>query len=208
MQIDSRSLRSQSPISHLPNEILTHIFFFLRLDTRRKHEDWSRLTVTHVCRLWREVALCCSHLWSEVTSIRHLDAIQELVHRAKNTELTIDIDETFAKTDSVLDALLPHVGHTATLKLDPGSSRELSRDLQWYDSLLTSKPAPVLQTLELGSNRNAYKVPSDIFLGITPHLRSLSLNHCLVDFSSPLFQCELRHLTLLETPTVDGSNLM
>ena len=158
------------------------------------------------------MALCCPHLWSEVTSIRHLDGIQELVHRAKNTELTIDIDETFAITDGVLDALLPHVGHTATLKLDTGSSRELytgsTRDLQWYDSLLTSKPAPVLQTLELGSNRTAYKVPSDIFLGITPHLRSLSLNHCLVDFSSPLFQCELRHLTLLKTLTVDGSNLM
>ena len=204
---------SVAPISQLPNEILIHIFFFLRLDTRHgRHEDWSRLTITHVCRLWREVALCCPHLWSEVTSVRCLDGIQELVYRAKDTELTIDIDETFPIIDGTVDALLPHIGHTATLKLDADGSRAFDigspRDSQWYHSLLTSKPAPVLQTLQLGYFRFPYKFPSDLFLGITPRLRSLSLNHCLVDFSSPLFQCELRHLTLLKIRTVDESDLM
>ncbi|ETW76406.1 hypothetical protein HETIRDRAFT_480534 [Heterobasidion irregulare TC 32-1] len=178
-------------ISQLPTEILTHILSLLRLDGRH---DSSRLKATHVCRRWREVALACPYLWSEVTSLRRLNGILELIRRAKNVDLTFDIDETFPTTNVILGQLVTHIGRTQTLKLEIDY-----RNWRWCNSLLMSKPAPALQSLQLVSTTDIeYQLPSDMFMGTCPPLRSLSLRRCFVNFSSPLFHCELTHLTLID----------
>ena len=184
-------------ISQLPTEILIHILSLLRLDDRYGG-DLSRLKATHVCRRWREVALACPHLWSEVTSIRRLNGILELIRRAKNVDLTLNIDQIFPTTGVIQFELLAHIGRTQTLKLGIG---DCNRD--WCNSLLTLRPAPALQSLQLVAYQYRYQLPSNLFMDTCPPLRSLSLTKCDIAFPSPLFHCELTHLTLIDICVFD-----
>ncbi|KAI0066389.1 hypothetical protein BV25DRAFT_1835461 [Artomyces pyxidatus] len=69
---------AHSPVSRLPVELLTRIFHLVAISERAGDVLWrtsfrdpigSRLgwiKVTFVCRRWREVALGCAKLWSNV----------------------------------------------------------------------------------------------------------------------------------------------
>ncbi|KAH9918353.1 uncharacterized protein BXZ73DRAFT_52950, partial [Epithele typhae] len=81
---DFKNLRTtgpySAPIFHLPNEILTEIFRIATEDRRKLtildiHDDteerWEAfeflVTLTHVCRGWRQVALQFSELWTHAS---------------------------------------------------------------------------------------------------------------------------------------------
>ncbi|KAF6756790.1 hypothetical protein DFP72DRAFT_809833, partial [Ephemerocybe angulata] len=63
-QQDSEARRG-SLLPDLPPEILAAIFLLVPRD----EGDTSWISVTHVCRLWREVALDCSRFWSDLNSV-------------------------------------------------------------------------------------------------------------------------------------------
>ncbi|KAF6759713.1 hypothetical protein DFP72DRAFT_806277, partial [Ephemerocybe angulata] len=63
-QQDSEARRG-SLLPDIPPEILAAIFLLIPRD----EGDTSWISVTHVCRLWREVALDCSCFWSDLNSV-------------------------------------------------------------------------------------------------------------------------------------------
>src|ERR1019366_7937030 len=90
------SLRNAlAPISLLPPEILARVFHFLTLEeppcSGEQNLGWIR--ATHVCRLWRQVALGDSSLWAKISGIpTNTERISEMLARARNAPLDIDLD--------------------------------------------------------------------------------------------------------------------
>ncbi|KAF8259143.1 hypothetical protein EI94DRAFT_1048760 [Lactarius quietus] len=65
-------MNERALVSRLPVEILIHIFSYYPASDLYPHvrhrppPPW--LAVTHVCRRWRNAALCCPFLWVEIIS--------------------------------------------------------------------------------------------------------------------------------------------
>ncbi|GJE98618.1 F-box protein [Phanerochaete sordida] len=88
----------------LPPEILTQIFAEAARDAHEtyvrslKHESlprdpelprpYSWITLTHVCRLWRVIALSRPALWSDI-SVIDADATEEIMERTRSHTITI-----------------------------------------------------------------------------------------------------------------------
>jgi F-box-like len=109
------------PISILPPEVLARVFHFLSLEERpcsgKQKLGWIR--ATHVCRFWRQVALGDSSLWARISGIpTNLELISEMLARARNTPLDIDIDLDGTPSPEVLLLMFPpHLSHTRRLRL-------------------------------------------------------------------------------------------
>ncbi|CAL1706679.1 unnamed protein product [Somion occarium] len=90
--------REGSWISRLPNELLEKIFMHLRDATiinqsthARDAHSWVR--VCGVCRLWCEVALQCSALWSYISGYtKTADQIEMMLKRSKQSPLTVHLN--------------------------------------------------------------------------------------------------------------------
>ena len=116
------------PISVLPLEILARAFRFLVLKESPLvgNTDMGCIRVTHVCRDWGQVALDDSSLWAKIwgSSTMTTRWLSEMLVRAKNALLDIDL---FAMSWISRDALimsLPHLFHTRLLRILflPGST--------------------------------------------------------------------------------------
>ncbi|KAA1473284.1 hypothetical protein DENSPDRAFT_749860, partial [Dentipellis sp. KUC8613] len=92
-----RSLRNTaSPVNKLPPEILARVFVCCAVlerprlvitATRRFHPGW--ITVTYVCRYWREAALQESALWWEITDEFGLHWMNEMLARSKAVPVSL-----------------------------------------------------------------------------------------------------------------------
>ena len=85
------------PIGRIPNEILLEIFFQLVQEVREDYENldnndeqypYSWLTLTHVCRRWRGVALQNAKLWRWIVPIR-TDMAEEFMRRSGIVNLIV-----------------------------------------------------------------------------------------------------------------------
>ncbi|KAI0058017.1 hypothetical protein BV25DRAFT_1811567, partial [Artomyces pyxidatus] len=92
---------SRVPINRLPVEILARVFsFYARIDIpgatmravspatpRRRSLGW--ITITFVCRRWRQVASHHASLWSTVKFALGWEWAKEMVSRAKSVPLDV-----------------------------------------------------------------------------------------------------------------------
>ncbi|KAJ7465365.1 hypothetical protein B0H11DRAFT_63608 [Mycena galericulata] len=156
-----------SPLRHLPTEILAEIFkicvaqsrFLNMFDYSIDNPRTAPILLTHVCSLWRHVAITTPRLWDRL-SLRSPSAypmgkvplIADLVNRSHPHWLVVeirtssrDIDDT-KLTHSVLPALvaLPQFR-------DRVESLELGLDIRTFPAILSlSTPnLPRLRTLDL-----------------------------------------------------------
>ena len=109
-----------TPIFILPPEILARVFHFLVLEdpacSTEQNLGWIR--ATHVCQFWRRVALDDSSLWATISSISpNTGFISEMLARARNAPLNIDIHFDGGSGEEVLRMLPPHLSHTRELRL-------------------------------------------------------------------------------------------
>lgn len=114
LQADIRSvstrLNSLIESASLPEELLEYIFLYCvgscinsepLLEPRRPHRRVVQLlSILHVCQRWREVALGCSRLWSEIIVPCHPDFLAASLCRSGNLDLDITVMPT-ANVDTV-----------------------------------------------------------------------------------------------------------
>lgn len=160
-------LNSTSPVCSFPSEILTEVF----LRAARSHErdaithlktlppySWIRW-VTHVCRHWRNVALNCQPLWSNLTLTGCRDFMALLLERTKDMPLSIRMvltNESPSRSsrswrEEAAKLLLSHLPRTRTLSLTV-----VERYLGDAFEYIATVPAPLLESLYIFQDATAY----------------------------------------------------
>ncbi|KAI0308637.1 hypothetical protein OF83DRAFT_202978, partial [Amylostereum chailletii] len=228
---------SLAPVCRIPPEILAVIFelyiLLFQLDITHVHRDpgsprtlansniaWV-VSLTHVCRHWRNVALGSPTLWNRVDVSTGLEWWTEMVSRSGTVPTTLDASD-YASCDSyrfrsgpprdksgcVLKRLhkarvFPtHIHRTMDLHIS-GCVANVKATV----ATLATTPAPALQALTLrpsprpGSGgffpkpKGKYTMISEtLFSGVAPSLRRISFENCYLPWTSPL----LKNLTYLK----------
>ena len=187
------------PISLLPPEILTRVFHFLALDeppfVGKQNLGWIR--ATHVCQHWRQVALDDSSLWARISGKPTKTLwIVEMLSRAKNAPLDIDIDLARAPSP-IVGFLLPlRLSHTRKLCI-----RDLSTPDTVHLRTFYNQEAPALEHFELEASLTFPITLPDLgvttlFKGQAPKLRTHSLSHVLTPWS-PIPRGQLTQLKIV-----------
>ncbi|KAI0264918.1 hypothetical protein BC834DRAFT_238385 [Gloeopeniophorella convolvens] len=204
-------LNALAPVSLLPAELLTRIFHLLR-DDRCYNKD-TRLpfwiTVTHVCRHWREVALSDSTLWSGIWDNFPMCTekwLVEMLIRSKEALLDVDLRKPSAELlrsvafhpshirSLVLNCLTGSPSNESVQKLLMSEAPELEELYLGPKSLITSPPIVLLNDLPASSGFR-------LFRGQAPKLRSIHLYQIHIPWAY-LPRCTLSHLSI--TSSSDG----
>ncbi|KDQ52215.1 hypothetical protein JAAARDRAFT_485411 [Jaapia argillacea MUCL 33604] len=194
-------LNTFAPVSRLPPELLVEVFVLCTRGYCHPSADLDWIKVTHVCHNWRQVALRAAHLWTRLP-IGNERWVIEMLLRSNNAPLVV----------------LCHHDHEGFTGLDAALQnldrvRELSTVVPHWNAQWSS-PAPLLEVLRvttgvgpLTSPKSHMTIPRDLFRGTTPSLRTIHINRCSADWTSPFFCC-LTHLNISEIlrasrPTLD-----
>ncbi|KAI0303372.1 hypothetical protein B0F90DRAFT_1710492 [Multifurca ochricompacta] len=200
------------PVSRLPNILLTHIFTLLLNDSQHiyhQHTSPTCLHVSHVCRTWRDAALHCSLLWTNIL-FRPPEWTAIMLERSRTAPLTIEVlilPRDFANTaflNSVRLALshIRHIRYLCIILLDR------CHDLGDLLSFFPSESPSALEELTLSSHSDfpIYTFPS---FESASQLRSLDLNRCHINwqmFSSlgNLTSLVLKDIPIISRPSIDN----
>ena len=198
----------QSPIDHLPDELLGSIFL---LNTFKEVEDGqllhdphtTTLSLLRVCKRWHDVAMSYPVLWSRIIDFEiHPPAwVKELLRRSKTSLIEVGEDSVFKYVPLRYPrgkVMLHHMFE------DPSRIKTLSLQIRlapWeyicqnflqypatnieYLNLITSSPFPDCL------------YPGPLFADVAPSLRRLHLQRCLIDFSSSVLS-NLTELSILD----------
>src|SRR6266849_1363692 len=183
------------PISLLPPELLARVFHLLVVKeppfAKRRNLGWIR--ATHVCQHWRQVALDDSSLWARISGVpANTKWISEMLVRAKNAPLDIDLNAAAWSSREALLMIPPHLSHIRQARfhnrhglymLDSDTVREV------YCS-----EAPALEHFELTQHfefTGTDNYPTIIrnfrgnmlFEGHAPRLRTFSLSGVVIPWS-------------------------
>jgi hypothetical protein len=205
MQLRQRK-NSRALISRLPVEILIQVFSYYAASDRHPHVRFRTpppwLAVTHVCQRWRRAALSCPFLWVDIISTNYRWT-EEMLERSADLPIHITVD------DGGPSAHVPCEVRTARLlfsKIHRAQSLVITcadRILACLPILFQAEAAPLLQELTITDFHTSSAVDlveRPLFSGKTPSLQFLSLYHCRVLWSSPLFQCDLVYLFISHIP--------
>ena len=197
-----------SPISSLPPEVFLAIFSLLwpgggrRPDSDNDH--LTRLSISHVCHQWREIALDIPLLWSHVDFFAQAAAgTAEILARAKSAPLYFEAsaghrwdDVRFSTFQNELRTRAAHICHLR-ISAKPLYLQRAAKELV--------SPAPTLEYLELTSHSSgrsrrriwvpSARIPDTLFNGCTPRLSHLELR-CDISWKSPLLK-GLKHLEII-----------
>ena len=191
MQLLHSLRNAMAPISVLPPEVLSRIFHFISFNdpspidcSRTKNLGW--IVATHVCRLWRQVAMDDSSLWARIWGVpTNGELVSEMLARARNAPLDVDINLDGASDPEVLLLFLPHLSHTRKLRLHGLNMRHLDsvRDI-------CSQEAPALEHFEVEVSLYYPTITfrreldgTTLFNGQAPKLRTISLFHIFIPWS-------------------------
>ena len=195
-------VNSRVTIARLPAELLCQAFALL--DTR------DRITTTHVCRHWREVALEASVLlWTHIADIRRPSTLRALLERAQGAP--VDISELFVDNDSdpLFSALMGHMPHIRTLRFRFRGPVARIADSSSLGIILRSS-APILERLSIlgdAAARSAVSLTAipNMFGGFAPVLRNIQLLGTSVNAD---FFAQLPSAQVVRTCTVGGYRCM
>lgn len=185
---DRRRQNLSLPISKLPSEILSSIFFLgvFFMDSPCPAAVATRLS--QVSHSWRMVALGCSSLWGRVIDFARAapEWTEELLRRVGESPIDLNL-QSESLTNETLARALQHFRQARIFSLFRWPS---SSDV---DSILTTylaQQAPHVEQFILrfmGARATSFLLPSN-FGECLPSLRLLELQGCNVDFRLPLFQ--------------------
>ena len=195
------------PISSILPEIFTAIFSFICLSGApslrvKLAQNRVRLSISHVCHQWREIALNQPQLWSHVNfNITRSAGATKILAWAQSAPLYMEIGVSGGHQFDLflreVQARLPRIRHLS-----------IGADIyQFYRGLKSAlvSPAPSLEYLsffcqedkDVGENMRMYlsesvpgiKILDTLFGGSTPsRLSCLKLRHCNISWNSPLFK--------------------
>ncbi|KAI0290880.1 hypothetical protein BC826DRAFT_1106213 [Russula brevipes] len=172
-----------APISVLPPELLLRIFHLVPSAEPPSCElqglRW--ISVTYVCRHWRQVALDDSSLWARISGYQISTAwISEVLARARNAPLTIDL--LGAQEPETLVMFPAHFAHTREFRLCGLVAHRLSNNQIWN---ICNLEAPTLEHFELGAAVGSPIIflETPFFKGMAPKLRTFTLSRVRVPWS-------------------------
>ena len=156
-----------TPINKIPLEVFSLIPGYWESD----NEDEGLITMTHVCRGWREVLIARSSLWTRLFCT-NTDKTQVYIKRSKASPLELSLYRSEVVT-YLEDAFLLVVLHIGRLR-----SLNVSRDVDLLQNLMQhlSCPIPLLRELVIDTLCDPAPVLEDsLFNGDLSSLRSLTL---------------------------------
>jgi hypothetical protein len=211
---DLKSYRnSLTPVSRLPHILLTDIFLLVHhsepTNLGVSHRSPTCLHISHVCRSWRDSALQCPLLWTNIL-FRPPEWATVMLERSRTAPLTVEIPVDHLNVADVgfvssVRLVLSHIHHIRRLSI---VLSDRFRDLgDLLSPFLTGSP-DVLEELILSSFSAFpnYTYPS---MENAPCLRSLELHSCHIDwqrFSSVgnLTSLVLRDIPIASRPSVEN----
>ncbi|PPQ75112.1 hypothetical protein CVT24_010067, partial [Panaeolus cyanescens] len=206
-----------APIDTLPEEILRHIFLFncvpkwyeANADQTAHSSQDTTLSSALTCKRWYSIIFSYPQLWNLLIDYecRSIACISELIRRSYPAPLDFGSDTVFRPLDihneymkKVLRLVFQHASQlrTVNIKIRLAPWQYICKHFLQY-------PAPFLEFLNIST---ASPFPDlafydSLFAGEAPRLRRLHLQHCLVDFTSPV----LHQLTELSVTGVLPPNI-
>lgn len=196
-QICSLKSRRNSlcPVSRLPSEVLSEVFlvFAEQLQAQERFKvDFKWITVAHVCRLWRDIALQHGRLWGKIDMTRP-DRSRVFADRSKGAPLAIR--ESF--TGSLAELPLPFTDPSYRYRELHLRAKEGQLGPNVVQVLNSPIHAPVLESLvlEVSDNYPEYTLPPTIFDYKAPALTRLQLQNVRFEWPASLFP-SLTHLSI------------
>ncbi|KAI0258744.1 hypothetical protein BC834DRAFT_695378 [Gloeopeniophorella convolvens] len=194
-----RSLKTRRnallPVSSLPTEIISSIFFLLSVvDPVCVASKLGWIKVTHVCQAWRNVALDSPLLWRRIDGLIGRQWAYEMLGRAKDLPLALTIPYDFMRF--VADPEL--LARTFELTLDAFLfSFSLGEILE--------SPAPILESFWLSQTEGRLHsgellLSTTLFDDNAPKLREIHLSN----FVLPWTCLKSNSLTVLDVDTTSG----
>ncbi|KAF8880852.1 hypothetical protein BD779DRAFT_1675704 [Infundibulicybe gibba] len=203
--ITHHRLNALTPMARLPSEILARIFVFhaqMEPLVGRRNLN-TAATSTRVCRQWRQAGLSCPELWSYITHVTYRPTawVETMIERSRAVPLSFEVS-TGPNMDMV--ALVAENLHRCK-----SLSLRTSRYWNLYSFFeYSSRPAPLLQRLEIEGSEELVAFPPDFLRGRAPnlhHLRFTEINPCSpIPWRSALFA----NLVSLEVNTRHPDNLL
>ena len=162
-----RSLQNNfAPINKIPSEVFHLIPGHLKNDDRVVGE--GLITMTHVCRGWRELLIARSSLWARL-DCRSIDKTRVYIERSKSSPLKLSL-RCFDPKDAFL-SVVPHLGRLESLSLI------VSTDFLKNSTPHFSRPIPLLRELSIDIIGPSTAILEDTFFnGDLSSLRSLVLD--------------------------------
>jgi hypothetical protein len=208
-----RSYRnSLTPVSRLPHILLTDIFILIhqseRVNNLFLHRPPPCLQISHVCRAWRDSALQCPLLWTDIL-FRPPEWTPIMLERSRTAPLKVGIrveDDNLANDDFVSSVrlALSHTHHIRYLSIVLSNRFHDLGDL--LSPLLTGSP-DILEELVLSSPSifPNYIYPS---MESAPCLRRLVLNSCHINWHrvssvGNLTSLVLQYIPIASRPSVE-----
>ena len=153
------------PINRIPSEILSLIPDYSDEDD----PDEASITLTHVCRSWREIFISCPSLWTSLT-FTDTDKTRTFIERSKFSPLNIYAsnlnDETYL--DDALSLVMPHIPRLKSLSFHSDAIPDTLRNFLCH--------VPLLEDLEIHiDSPQAQTLDIPLLNGDLPSLRTLSL---------------------------------
>jgi hypothetical protein len=160
------------------------------------------ITVTHVCSLWRQVALDHRTLWTHHQFNLGLEWTTEMLRRAGDAPLNLTFSQQVVPfppskecAGEIISRLLPRV---SSLTIEEGA----------YDSAVLESltvPAPLMSSLTITSSYLAV-LPRSLFTDVAPKLRHLFLCNALPTWTTVALTC-LKSLTISIDRHMDTSGI-
>ncbi|KAA1470639.1 ATP-NAD kinase [Dentipellis sp. KUC8613] len=201
----------RDPTRLLPNELLAHIFLSYRAwqdvaysdsspfeEPARGHPTW--LSITQVCRRWREVAISCSRFW-EIIPIHNPECTKEMLQRSKNIPITVSnsghpvsLQDSLACQEAT-EIALSQSARVVEMRLEELTAPKSDSVIETFTSLAISHPLSSLERLKVTYHTNWCVLPSQLFRN-SPRLQRLQLFRCSLPWGEALSLANITYLDL------------
>ena len=185
-------------VNRLPPELLAEIFLHWTNATKRlSHSSHRWMEITHVCHLWREVALSSPRIWSGLT-VGSFDRTREMLARSKDAPLRIaalsPYDSDAHRNLGALKLVLKELSRIEEIELRcmdvTGSQLEIGASAPLLRSFIfTGLEIPPYYA---SGNRSIAMAFEKVNM---PRLSYLELKESYISWSSPLFKPSLTQLS-------------
>ncbi|KZV72042.1 hypothetical protein PENSPDRAFT_375105 [Peniophora sp. CONT] len=177
--IETTDTKAAMTILSLPPELTTEFFFHLvQLDPPKTSLPVSLgwINVTFVCQSWRNLALACASLWTDISGEFGLSWVNAFLERSQQAPLTLrefDYDSRYFHLDDILQRTLHRIRFFSLANVSGLAC----------GSLVISRPAPDMQSFHLTGRPFHPHFPessddsaTELFAANAPRLRALLLH--------------------------------
>ena len=206
MERERSWLQPQSIVSRLPTETLCDIFAQVAVRPPVQIRDPSDLkdiiSVTHVCKLWRNIAVNTPSLWTQIDNLNPR-VTEVFVERSKDALLELDISLT-GPFQPTINRFIPLISRAVVLDIRVRCGDTVG--LRTVEMILRNAPAaPHMKSICLvGADWDHIPLPAMAFRGHSPALRNVQIRGFTVPFNSQIY----RGLRRLEVALTTGAPQM